>query len=110
MISESELRRKRALVALLAIACIVAGVILLMVGGSDGLASAFLRVGLLLGAFWLVLPSKDRPAAWARVSPWSVGLVVGLALILPRVKYYIPVVVAGVVIGWLVRPRNRKRQ
>ncbi|MCH2201185.1 MAG: hypothetical protein MK102_04390 [Fuerstiella sp.] len=110
MISESELRRKRVLVALLAIGCIVAGVVLLMVGGSDGLASAFLRVGLLLGAFWLVLPSKDRPAAWAHVSPWSIGLVVVLALILPRVKYYVPVVVAGVVIGWLVRPRNRKRQ
>ncbi|MCH2212142.1 MAG: hypothetical protein MK110_12630 [Fuerstiella sp.] len=108
MISESEMRRKRAVVALLAVVCIVTGVILLTNSDSDGLASAFLRVGLLLGAFWLVLPAKDRPAAWARVSPWSVGCVVGLALILPRARFFIPVLVAGVAIGWLVRPRNKK--
>ncbi|MEO2032886.1 MAG: hypothetical protein ABGZ35_12440 [Planctomycetaceae bacterium] len=108
MISENELRRKRALVGLLAIACTIAGGLLLITARHAGTASAFVRVGLLLGAFWLALPTRDRPAAWARVSPWTVGLVVVAGIVLPRAKPMIPFLVAGLLIGWLVRPRKRK--
>ena len=108
MISETELRRKRALVGLLAIGCTVVAGVVLTIDVSSAFGAALLRVGLLLGAFWLALPTKDRPAAWARVSPWTVGIVVAVALLLPSAKPIIPVLVIGVLIGWIVRPRNRK--
>ena len=110
MVSKTELRQKRALVGVLAIGCIIAAVTLLTTGVSDAFASALLRVGLLLGAFWLVLPTRDRPAAWARVSPWSLGVVVVMALLLPRIKFFLPVLIGGVLLGWLVRPRHGRRQ
>ncbi len=110
MISESEMRRKRALVGLLSIGCTVAAVIQLTIDFSSALGAAFLRVGLLLGAFWLVLPARDRPAAWARVSPWTVGLVVVLALVLQRARFFLPVFVVGALIGWIVRPRKKNGQ
>lgn len=74
MISENELRQKRTMVGLLAIGSTITACVLLVIGGSQGLASALLRVGLLLGAFWLALPTKGRPAAWAprfNVDGWS---------------------------------------
>ena len=108
MISESELRQKRTLVGLLAICCVVLAAILLLMGRSDAFASALLRVGLLLGAFWLALPTSGRAAAWARVSPWTVGLLVVAALLLQRFRVFLPVLLVGALIGWIVRPRNRK--
>jgi hypothetical protein len=110
MISENELRQKRTMVGLLAIGSTIAACVLLVIGGSQGFASALLRVGLLLGAFWLALPTKDRPAAWARVSPWSLGVIIGVALVLPRLRFFLPVLVVGVLIGWIVRPRRGKRK
>lgn len=107
MVSESELIRKRAYVGCLSIGSTVIALIILMDDFASGVGAALLRVGLILGAFWLALPTRDRPAAWARVSPWSVGLLVAFALLLPRVKPVIPVLIIGVLIGWIVRPRNR---
>lgn len=107
MISENELRQKRGIVGLLAIAGVVSAGVLLVTGTSDFVASGLLRVGLLLGAFWLVLPTKDRPAAWARVSPWSVAVIAAVGFLLPRFKYFLPVLIAGVVIGWWARPRRK---
>ncbi len=110
MISENELQRKRAVVGLLSVGFTIAASVLLFIGSSEGFASALLRVGLLLGAFWLALPTKDRPAAWARVSPWSLGLIIVVALLLPRLKFFFPVLAVGVLIGWFVRPRRGKRK
>ena len=110
MISESEVRRKRRLVGLLSITCTVAAVIQLIIDPSSALGAAFLRVGLLLGAFWLALPARDRPAAWARVSPWTVGLVIVMALALQRIRFFLPVFIVGALIGWVVRPRKKNGQ
>ena len=107
MITETELRRKRALVGALAICCTVVAATLLLLGRSDAFASALLRVGLLLAAFWLALPTRGRPAAWARVSPWTVGLLVLAAVFLQRFRFFLPVLIAGALIGWVVRPRRK---
>lgn len=106
MTSENDLQQKRAIVGVLAITLVLAGGLLLATGRSDGFASALLRVGILMGAFWLVLPTKTRPAAWVSVSPWSIGLIVIVAL-LARHKAFFPVLAAGILIGWFVRPRKR---
>jgi len=108
MAHDPELQRKRGLVGILALCCLVAGAALLVSGGNEGLASALIRVGLLLGAFWLALPTDSRPAAWARVSPWSIAVVVGVAVLLPRLRFFLPVLVVGIAIGWVVRPRRKK--
>jgi len=108
MAHDKELQRKRGLVGVLALICLILGAALLMSGGNEGLASAFIRVGLLMGAFWLALPTHTRSAAWARVSPWSIAVVVGVAVLLPRLRFFLPVLVVGIIIGWVIRPRRKK--
>jgi len=108
MTTDQELRQKRGIVGLLAIGCIASAIVLLVIGGNQGFASALLRVGSLLGAFWLALPTKGRPAAWARVSPLSLGLLAISAALISRLKFFIPLLLVGFAIGWVVRPRRRK--
>lgn len=105
--NEDELRGKRIYVGLLSIGCLTAGAALWASSEYEMLQSTLLRVGLLLGAFWLALPSKNRSAAWARASPWSVGIVILIAVLLPRLKYMLPLLIVGIVVAVLVRPRRK---
>ncbi len=71
---------------------------------------AFMRVGLLMFAFWLALPTRTRDAAWANVSPWVfVGLIAAIVGVAVRPKIAIPLIVVLAVFGFIVRPRNKKR-
>ncbi|MCH9656777.1 MAG: hypothetical protein K0U86_23600 [Planctomycetes bacterium] len=71
---------------------------------------AFMRVGLLMFAFWLALPGKNRQAAWANVPPWFfavlVLVIVGVAM---RPKVAIPLILVFAFFGFFLRPRNKKR-
>ena len=109
MVSDDELRKKRGFVGLFAVVCIAGAGGLEFVSASDGFQAALLRVGLLLGAFWLAFPTKNRPAAWANVSWLTVGVLVMLAVLIPRFRYALPVLLIGTAIGWLVRPRRRNK-
>lgn len=105
---EDQLRRKRVWVGLLSAGFLLAAVVAAFQPGREALHAVLLRVGLLLGAFWLALPSKDRPAAWAKFSPWTIAGIVALAVFLPRLKFVLPVLIAFAGIAWLVRPRKTK--
>lgn len=69
-----------------------------------------MRAGLLMGAFWFALPTKNRDAAWANVSPWTlvgmIGSVVGIAA---RPRVFVPLLAALAVIGFFLRPRKTAR-
>lgn len=72
-------------------------------------AGAFMRVGVVLAAFWLALPTRSREAAWARVPIWKVvATLVGLLVIVrSRIPFQILIPV-GVVVGvlWIIlRPK-----
>lgn len=99
----------RTLVGVLALGCVAAGV---AVGAFDSLenvwCASFIRTGVLLGAFWLALPSRGREAAWANVSPWSLAIALGLALMFVR-RPKIFFVIVGVVIlaAVVIKPKRR---
>lgn len=70
----------------------------------------FMRSGLLMGAFWFALPSKNREAAWANVSPWTlVGMIGGLLAFARFPKAGGAMLVAGAIIGFFLRPRKGLR-
>lgn len=73
----------RLLVGGLSILCLGAGIAVGMTYSMDNLwCGSFVRVGVLLAAFWIALPKKGGAAAWANISPWwIVAIVVGLILI-----------------------------
>ena len=94
----------RFLVALIAIGCLITGVTIAVVDTMDNFwCGSFVRVGLLMGAFWLAAPSKGRAAAWANVSPWwIVGVASMLIFIVRRPRVLIPFAIAFVVLGVIV--------
>lgn len=92
--SQEKIEISRPMVGFLTIACFVAAPVVHWQWPAEELWFAgFIRVGLLMGALWLALPTRTRPAAWANVSPATfVGLIVAVIL-LPR---YPRLIVPGV--------------
>lgn len=99
----------RLLVGLIALGCLVGAVTIgLLDNWQNVWCAAFMRVGLLMAALWLALPSKDREAAWANLSPYTVGGVLVAVFVVARWKAAIPIVLVIGVIALLLRPRNRR--
>lgn len=102
----------RPLVGILALVCLAAALALTIFSREEELwRSAFMRVGLLLGAFWLALPTRQRPSAWANVSPTTL-IVSLLALVMIArmripLKLVVPVLVVLVLAILILRPRKR---
>ena len=94
----------RTLVGLISLVCLLSSAGLFLVYGGDEAwemwYAGFLRVGLLMGAFWQALPTKSRDAAWAEVSPMAlVGGLVLLFVAVRRPKVFIPLfVILGAVL------------
>lgn len=73
-------------------------------------ASAFGRVGLVMGALWIALPTKGRPAAWAEVSSNTfLGLLLAVIGIAWRPKVAIPVVIVVGILALVLKPRSKYR-
>ncbi|MEZ6060382.1 MAG: hypothetical protein R3C19_08480 [Planctomycetaceae bacterium] len=102
-----ELRQKRVYVGLLSAGCLIGALAAAFVPEKEGLQALLIRVGLLLGAFWLAMPSRNRPAAWAKFSPWTIVGIVLFAAFLPRMKFLLPLLIVAGGIAWLVRPRRK---
>jgi hypothetical protein len=95
--------RKRFQVGLIALGCLITAAAAGVTGQFESAwASAFLRIGTVFGALWLALPTETRPAAWARLSGGRLLMLLLVAVLLPRLKIVLPVLLAGILIGWLI--------
>jgi len=69
------------------------------------------RIGLLMGAFWLALPGKNQQAAWANLSPKTLGGLLVAFLLMTRIPLRV-LIPGGLAVGTLflfLRPRAKKR-
>lgn len=113
--SKNKITLNRPLVGIIALVCLCAFVGLWFAGDETSenpklWAAAFGRVGLLMGALWLALPTRDRPAAWAEVSSNTfLGLVLAVIGIAWRPKVAIPVVVVLGILALVLKPRDKYR-
>jgi hypothetical protein len=72
--------------------------------------AGFGRVGLLMIALWVALPSKDRPAAWANISkPMLIVVLLVAVMVAIRPWIGIPLLALMAVVGFFLRPRTRRR-
>jgi hypothetical protein len=78
-------------------------------GAMAGGAAA--RVGTVLAALWLALPTRNRPAAWANVSIASALPLLLAATALLRIPFRISIPLSGFVflVGVILRPKPAKR-
>ena len=104
----------RPLVGIITVACFVAaGVIwqFRLDAENQMWLAGFVRVGLLMGAFWLALPSKGRTAAWANVSPWTLaGILLAIFTVVRFPRTIVPLVLSLGLIGIFLRPKQRARR
>jgi hypothetical protein len=69
------------------------------------------RVGVVLAALWLALPTRNRPAAWAKVRIGYAAPLVLAGLALLRIPFRILIPLAGFIllVGLVLRPRPLRR-
>ncbi len=73
-------------------------------------AGAFGRVGLLMGALWLALPSKGEDSAGTDVSITTlIGLILGIAWVAWKPKVAIPFLLVIAALAFFLRPRGKYR-
>ncbi len=107
---------RRLLVGLLALALLTAAALLWIFQGASTNQATTLwragcgRMGVVVAALWLAMPTRSRPAAWANLDPRSVAALglAGLAMKIPP-KYLLLLGVILVVAGFVLRPRRRVR-
>lgn len=82
-------------------------------GGTEVWQGALSRVGVVMAAVWLAMPTRHRDAAWAHVPwPWLAGTLLFLVAVLRTkapLKILIPgtLALAGVIL--VLRPRSKVR-
>ena len=107
---DSILVSRRQRVGWFALTCLAAAAIGFAAQGYDNAwASIASRVGVVLGALWMCLPTKTRPAAWSAMTPGRLALVVAAVVLSYRVSLrYFPFLVAAGLVGWLLRPKKKR--
>ena len=97
------------LVGVLAVVFTIVGVLIGWLDSMDNVwCGSFVRTGVLLGVFWLALPSRHRAAAWANVSPWTLVAVLAVVLLFvrrPQIFFGIAALLAIAML--IIRPRPR---
>lgn len=110
MANQATIEINRPLVGILAFACFIGAAV---VWGFDLeqdklWRAGFIRVGMLMSAFFIALPKKGRAAAWANVSPWTfAGLILAVFAIARFPKVAISMLIVLAVIHFVFRPRQR---
>jgi hypothetical protein len=112
--SGQKIAINRTLVGLSALVCLgIAATLLVLYPGSEEWSywqGAFVRVGALMTAFWIALPSRKRDAAWANVSVGTlIGVILAIFGIAYRPRYAVPLIIVVVAIGFVLRPRQKGR-
>ena len=74
------------------------------------LRAAFVKVGCVMAAFWLALPTRFHKAAWANVSPTTfAGILLALFAAAFRPRIVIPILIVLAIVGFFLRHREKKR-
>lgn len=104
----------RPLVGMIALGCIVTSVVLEFLPDANEMwVAGFRRAGVMTGAIWLALPTKNRAAAWANVSPWTlIGVVGGIVAVAARPRvliFFVPILIALAILGKVLKGRGPNR-
>jgi hypothetical protein len=111
----SPLAVRKLVVGLIALACLATSAALWLFADdpqTNAANAVATRLGIMLGALWLALPSRGESVAWGRALPAIFAVIVVLAVI--RVKwqvlvYAIPVAIVLAIAAAFIRPRSKPR-
>jgi hypothetical protein len=117
VMTTSKTTVSRPLVGFLTVALFTVAIFLSLFPGTlsgpagTAVGGAAARVGIVMAALWLALPSRGRPAAWANLNVTSAVPLVLAALAVLRVPFRImmPLSVLVLVAGLVLRPKPLQR-
>jgi len=114
--NSSPLAVRKLIVGLVALACLAtAGILWAFTddAGTNPLTAVTMRLGLMLAALWLAVPSRGENIAWQRALPAAVALFAILAIVVKNSRILIFVlpaaILAGIALAFL-RPRSNRRR
>jgi hypothetical protein len=107
---------RRLLAGIIAVVLLTAAMLLWVLPGVSTDQAALMwraacgRIGVVMVALWMAMPTRSRPAAWANLNPRSVAAV-ALAALAIRFPLRLLLPVAGVlfIAGVVLRPKARVR-
>ncbi len=110
----SPLAIRKLIVGILALGCLItaAGLFVFTADGRGNPATAVsMRLGIMLGALWLALPSSGENIGWEKAMPALIAVMVVLAFArnLKFLIYAIPIALAVGIIAAFIRPKSRRR-
>ena len=113
---DSDAAIRRMLVGVVAITLLTAALVLWILPGASANQATLMwragcgRMGVVVAALWLAMPTRSRPAAWANLNPRSVAAL-GLAALAIKfpLKLLLPLGGILIVAGLVLRPRRRVR-
>jgi hypothetical protein len=107
---------RRLLVGGIALALLTTAVLLWILPGMSTTGPAAMwrgacgRIGTVMAALWLAMPTRTRPAAWANLNPRSVAAVaICLLAIRFPLRFLVPAAGALLFLGVFLRPKIRTR-
>lgn len=113
--SDEKIPVNRTAIGVLAGLMLFAAAVMWAMGATQGSAGMWqagcVRVGLVLTAIWIAMPTRNREAAWAHI---SVGTLLGIgvalfALMRLPLRIVLPAFVLVATIGIFLRPRQKRR-
>jgi hypothetical protein len=105
----------RLAVGLITIGCFVAAGFLWSRESSDDQTTlwiaGFIRAGSLMAAFWLALPTKNKPAAWAQVSKKTfAGIILAVGAMAARPRVFVPLFAVVLALAFFLRPGRARHR
>ena len=112
--NDSPMAVRRLLVGIIALACLAtaAGVWIFTGDWKNPVTAVTMRLGIMLGALWLALPSQGENLAWEKCLPAAVAVIVVLSFVRGSWRFLIYAIPAAIVVGIaaaFLRPRSKRR-
>lgn len=110
----SPLAAKKLLVGLISVGCLLtAAICCYYTEWTNPIVSVTTRLGVMLGALWLALPSQGESIAWQKGLPVVLAVIVVLAFIKRGggrlLLYVVPIAIVVGLAAAFIRPRPKRR-
>ena len=92
-----------------AIGCLILAISGLTVGSADSAwPAAAMRISIVLGAIWLVLPVKPGRRTIPSLTRNRLIVIVLTAVFINRLKFLLPLLLIAGLAAWVIRPKKRR--
>ena len=110
----SPLAVRKLIVGLISLGCLVTAAALWIFAEDpekNPATAVTMRLGIMLGALWLALPSRGDSVAWGKALPAILAVIMVLAMIRNwRILVYaIPLAIVVAILAAFIRPRSKPR-